>query len=63
MSTIVNDIRLFLEDYPHVFVFWISHLGNMVAHESAYWVFNVIRSGSRLVSKISPSIEVVCNHE
>ena len=61
--TIVEDIKLFLEDYPHEFVVWINHLDNIIAYESVYWVFNVIRSGLRLVFKISPSIEVVYNHE
>ena len=59
----VEDIKLFLEDYSHVFLFWISHLSNMSTHESVYWVFNVIRSDLVLIFEIPPSIKMICNHK
>ena len=63
VNAIVEDIKLFLEEYSHVSLFWVSRLANMVAHESAQWVFNVTRSGSRSISEVPPSVEVICNHE
>ena len=42
ISTTVEDIKLFLEDYPHVSFIWINRLANMAAHESVHWLFNVI---------------------
>ena len=50
--TIVEDIKLFLDDFPYVSLVWISRLSNMVAHECASWVFEVIRSGSGFVSEL-----------
>ena len=63
VSAIIEDVKLFVEDFPHVSVFWISRLGNLAAHESTQWVFNVIRSGSVSVSEVPPTINVICTHE
>ena len=32
---VVEDIKLFLDDFPHVSIFWISRLGNRATHECA----------------------------
>ena len=63
LVALVEDIKVFLEDFPHVSLLWVSRLCNLVAHESAQWVFNVIRSGSGFVSEVPSIVEVVCNHE
>ena len=61
---IVGDIKLFLKDYPYNSEVWISCLGHMAtAHESAHWIYNIIKSGMSLVFEIPPSIKVICNHE
>ena len=63
VSAKVEDVKLFLEDFPHVSVPWISRLGNLVAHESAQWMYNVIRSGSSSISKVPSTVDVICIHE
>ena len=63
VNAITEDIKIFLDNYPRVSFYWVNRLGNMVAHKSAHWVFNVIRSGSSPISKIPPTIENLCNHE
>ena len=63
MLVTMEDIKLFLEDYPHVSLVWIRRLDNMVIHESAHKTFNVIRSGLMSFFKVTPFVEVVCNYE
>ena len=36
MSIIVEDIKLFLENYPYVSLVWISRLCNIATHENAH---------------------------
>lgn len=60
---LVKDVKLFLEDFPNVSLLWISRLCNLAVHESARWVFNVIRSGSGSVFEVPSTVKVVCNHE
>ena len=60
---IVDDIKLFLEDYAHIFVAWISHLSDMTAHKSTHQVYSVFRSDIGSVFEIPPTVEKVCTHE
>ena len=36
INAIVEDIKLFLDDYPNVSLYWISRLVNMVVYESVH---------------------------
>ena len=55
----MEDIKLFLEDYSYVLIIWTNLLASKATHESAHWVFNVIKSGSGLVSKVPLVVKVI----
>ena len=63
MFALLEDIKLFLEDFPHVSIIWINYLENMTAHESVYQLFNIIRSDLGFVFEVSFLVEVVYNYE
>ena len=63
VTIIVEDIKIFLDDYPHVSLYWVNRLANIVTHENVHWICNVIKSGSGSISEVPPSVEVVCYHE
>ena len=36
ITSLVENIKLYLEDFPYVYILWINHLGNMAAYERTH---------------------------